>query len=67
LINDRCVDARVGVAEEIDPPRAHGVEKSATFKVVQPTAARRGDRNDRETFVMLHLGARMPHSGEAAL
>src|SRR5476649_542522 len=66
LILQRRVDARVGVAEQVDPPRADGVEIAAAFVVVQPRALAVADRDQRHGFMMLHLGARVPYAAQAA-
>ena len=59
-------DARLAVAEEIHPPRAHRVEVAAAVEVVQPHTFAAGDRHERQRLVHLHLRARMPYGGAAA-
>ena len=61
------VDTRVAVAEEVDPPRADAIQIAPAVKVVQPGALTTRNRDQRQVvFVLLHLRARMPDSGEAA-
>ena len=53
----RRVDARIRVAEEIDPPRAHRVEIAAPVEVDEPRAVAARDRNDGSvscTFIWVH-------------
>ena len=66
LLGDRGVDRRVGVAEQVHPPRAHAVQVAASLEIVEPRALRMGDRHEGEAFVRLHLRARMPDRGQAA-
>ena len=62
------VDTRVAVAEKIDPPRADAVQIALAVKVVQPGPLAARDRDQRQiALVLLHLRARMPNGGEAAL
>ena len=68
LFAQGAIDARVAVAEEIDPPRTDAVEVAIAVKIVQPRALATGDRDQRQVaLVLLHLRARMPDGGEAAL
>ena len=65
------VDARIGVAEQVDPPRADAVEVAAAVEVVQPGALTTGYGNQRQgtrvaAGVLLHLGARVPDGAQAA-
>ena len=66
LVDDRGVDARVRVAEQVDPPRRHGVEIAASLEVEQPRALAARDRHDRQRLVHLHLRARVEHRRAAA-
>ena len=61
LRGDRGADARIRVAEEIDPPRAHRVEIAAAVEIVEPRTLAARDRHERQRLVLLHLRARMPH------
>ena len=68
----RGVDARIGVAEQVDPPRADGVEIALAVEVVQPGALAARDGDERQCArvginVLFHLGAGMPDGGKAAL
>ncbi len=67
LVAKRRVDARIAVAEQVYPPRADGVEVTMAVEVVEPAARRARDRHQRQRFVLLHLGARMPYGTQAAL
>jgi hypothetical protein len=59
-------DARVGVAEQVDPPRADAVEVAPAVHVDEPRAFAPGDGDEGQLLVVLHLGARVPHGGEGA-
>jgi hypothetical protein len=65
-LRERGIDARVGVPEKIHPPRADRIEVAPAVEIIEPASgpARHGD--ERQGFVMLHLGARMPDSAQAA-
>src|SRR6185312_6005777 len=65
LCNDRGIDPRIRMAEEIHPPRAHRIEVTAAIVIIEPRAGRARDRHRRRAFVLLHLRARMP-DGEVA-
>ena len=66
LILDALVDARVGMAEHIDPPGADGIEVALAFEVFQPDTFAALDRDQRQLFVIFHLGAGMPQHREIA-
>ena len=66
LIFQRRVDARIGVAEQVDPPGADGIQITMTGAVVEPCALAARDRDERQALVVLHLGARVPDGAEAA-
>jgi hypothetical protein len=67
LILDALVDARVGVAEHVDPPGTDCVEVALAFEVFEPDAFAALDRDQRQLFVVFHLGAGMPQHREIAL
>ncbi|MCY1356155.1 hypothetical protein D9M69_425970 [compost metagenome] len=67
LVLDALVDARVGVAEDIDPPGADGVQVAFALEVFQPDPLAAADRHHRQAFVILHLGAGVPEHGKVAL
>ncbi|MNV27987.1 hypothetical protein D3C71_1191580 [compost metagenome] len=67
LVLDALVDPRVGVSEHIDPPGADRIEVAFAFEVFQPHAFPALDRDQRQLFVIFHLGAGMPQHGEIAL
>src|SRR5690242_9433050 len=52
--------------EKIDPPGSDCVQVAVSIVVVKPYAFRPGDRNEGPSFVLLHLGARMPHCFQTA-
>ena len=66
LLLDRVVEGPVGVAEQVDPPRAVGVEIAAALVVDQPGALAAGDRQGRHVLRARHLRARVPDRREAA-
>ena len=66
LLAHRRVDPRVGMAEEIHPPGADGIEIAPAFEVLEPHALATPDRDHRQLLVILHLRARMPHVREIA-
>ena len=65
LRGDRRVDARIRVAEQIDPPGAHRIEVAAAVEIVEPRAVAARDGHERQRFVQLHLRARMPDGAPA--
>ena len=66
LLLNRRVDSRIGVAKEIDPPGADGIDKSIAFKVLKPDTLATLDGHQRHgAFVVFHLGAGVPHGLEA--
>ncbi len=67
LVGEGGIDSCVAMAEEIDPPRAHGVEVAAALEIVKPATAGARDGHEGQRFMLLHLGARMPYGGAAAL
>ncbi|KPW99466.1 hypothetical protein ALO79_200021 [Pseudomonas syringae pv. castaneae] len=67
LVLDSLVDAWVGMAEYVDPPGADGVEVALAFKIFQPDALTALDGDQRQLFVVFHLGAGMPQHCEVAL
>ncbi len=68
LLHERRVDRRIGVAEQVDPPRTDGVEIALAVGVDQPGAVSAGDGQRR--FVGRRIGpqarARMPDGALAA-
>ncbi|MNC84557.1 hypothetical protein D3C83_01130 [compost metagenome] len=67
LVRDCGIDARMAVAEQVDPPRADGVEVATAVEIVEPAAFAASHRNERQPLVVLHLGAGVPDRGQAAL
>ncbi|MNZ24435.1 hypothetical protein D3C78_415830 [compost metagenome] len=67
LVLDTLVDAWVGMAEDVDPPGADGIEIALAFEVFQPHAFATLDRNQRQFFVVFHLGAGVPQDLEVTL
>ena len=67
LVGQCGVDARLGMAEQVDPPGTDGVEIAPAVAVVEPAALRTRDGDDRQRLVLLHLRAGMPYRGAAAL
>ncbi|MCY1422362.1 hypothetical protein D9M71_380390 [compost metagenome] len=67
LVLDALVDARIGVAEDVDPPGADGIQVAFALEVFQPDPFAAADGHDRQAFVIFHLGAGVPEHGEVAL
>ncbi len=67
LVLDALIDARIGMAENVDPPGAHRVQVALAVEVLQPHAFTAADGDQRQLFVVLHLGAGVPEYGEVAL
>ena len=69
LLVDGGVDARVGMAEQVDPPGTDGIQIAPAVKVIQPCARTARDRHQRQgaAVVQLHLRAGMPDRRAAAL
>jgi hypothetical protein len=57
----RGIDARIGMAEQIDPPRADAIDIAPAREVLEPNALATANRDHRERFVILHLRAGVPH------
>ena len=66
LCLERSVDARVGMAEQVHPPRTDPVQIALAIEIDQPCALTPRHRNERQGFVVFHLGAGVPDGGEAA-
>ena len=66
LRGQRRVDPRVGVAEQVDPPRSDRIEVAAPVVVVEPGPGRARDRDRRRLLVLLHLRAGVPDRIAAA-
>jgi hypothetical protein len=60
LILEGSVDARVGVAEQVHPPRADGVQIAPAVEIVQPRArtARDRDQGQRRRFRGISSGCK---------
>ena len=56
----RGADGGMGMAEEVHPPRADGVEVTAPVLVFQPHAMGTADGDRRQPFMVLHLRAGVP-------
>ena len=69
LVGQGGGDARIGVAEQVDPPRADPVEVAPALGVDQPGAFAARDRHHRHGAfaVVVHLRAGMPDMPEIAL
>ena len=63
---ERGVNARVAMPEEIHPPRTDGIQIAPAIKIVEPATLAAGNRYQGKLLVVLHLRARVPHSGKAA-
>ena len=60
------LDARMTVAEQVDPPRTDGVQNSIAVKIVQPHTLGTAHRHQRHQLVVFHLCARVPARAQAA-
>ncbi|MNS79373.1 hypothetical protein D3C72_1130260 [compost metagenome] len=68
LGGDGTTNARLGVAEQVGPPAADGVQVAVAVVIDQPGAFATGDRHQRQRVRMLaHLRARVPQHLEVAL
>jgi hypothetical protein len=67
LVFERGIDAWVGVAKQIYPPRTDGIEVAAVVMVIQPRPLSTLDGHQGHGFVVLHLCAGVPHTLQAAL
>jgi hypothetical protein len=68
LCPHRRIDPRVGMAEQIHPPGADGIEVALAREVGQPDTAPTLDRDHRQQrVVVLHLGTGVPHMREVTL
>jgi len=67
LILDALIDARIGMAEDVDPPGTDRIQVSLAVEILQPDAFAAADRNQRQLLVIFHLGAGMPEYGKVAL
>jgi hypothetical protein len=66
LVFQRGVDARVGVAKQVDPPGADGIEIAVAIAVIEPGARTTSDGDERQALVVFHLGAGVPYGTQAA-
>ncbi|MNP49748.1 hypothetical protein D3C76_1439550 [compost metagenome] len=55
------------MAEDVDPPGADRIQVAPALEVFQPDAFAAADRNDRQAFVVFHLGAGVPEHVQVAL
>src|SRR5450830_127877 len=53
--------------EQIDPPGTNGIQIASAVGIIQPGTLTTHHGNKRGGFMMLHLRARMPDAGQAAL
>ncbi len=66
LRDQRRIDGWIRMSEEVDPPRADGVQVASFVEIIQPHTFAAGDRHQRQRLVLFHLRARVPHRGGAA-
>src|SRR5690606_12293716 len=67
LLADALIDPWVAVGEYIDPPGADRIEIAFALEIFLPDAVAALDRDQRQAFVILHLGTGVPQHGEIAL
>ena len=61
------VDAGVGMAEQVGPPRADAIKQRISLLVIKPASLSFGNGNQGQRFVMLHLCARVPNGSQTAI
>ena len=61
------LDARVIVAEQVDPPGTDAIQVAFAVHVVQPDAFAALDGHQRQGLVAFHLRAGVPYGMQAAL
>ena len=67
LLNQRRVESRVGMAEQVDPPGTDRVQVPIAVEVLQPHAFAAAYRDHRQIrLVILHLRAGVPDVGQVA-
>ena len=71
LLAQGGVDARVGVTEEVGPPRADAIQVRLAVEIVEPGTLAMRNRNQRQVgrragvCMVLHLRARVPNGSLA--
>ena len=66
LIDDRGIDARIAMAEQVDPPAGYRVQITPSAGIDQPRPLAARDRQRRRGFQRFHLGAGVPDGGTGA-
>ncbi len=66
LARDGGIDPRVGMPEQVNPPRTDAIEVAASLEILEPDAVPAPDRNGGVSLVVLHLRAGMPQDTEVA-
>ena len=61
LVFERGIDTRIGMAEQIDPPRGNGIEITLAIGIDQPRPLALDNGHQWKALVMLHLRTRMPY------
>ena len=64
---DPRADARIGMAEHVDPPGADRIQVALAVEVLQPDALAAADRDQWQLLVILHLRTGVPEHGKVAL
>ncbi len=67
LLLDAVVDARVAVAEQIDPPGTDRIDITIAVKVFQPDSLAASNWNHGQLLVVFHLGTGMPQGAQVSL
>ena len=60
LAGDPAADVGIGMAEEVDPPAADGIEIAPSVEIVKPDPLGTLDGDQGEGFMVFHLGAGVP-------
>src|SRR5262245_16034134 len=64
LLRQCGIDARIGMSEQIHPPRADRIEIATSLEIEQPCALTARDGHERQRLVLFHLRAWMPYSAQ---
>ena len=66
LVDDGRINARIAVAEQIDPPAGNGIQVAVSVLIDQPRALAARNRQWRRGLQVFHLGAGMPDGSTRA-
>jgi hypothetical protein len=66
LVLERGNDARMAMAKQTSPPRAHRIQIEPALGVGEPRTLRLRNGQHRHAFMVVHLRARVPDHGKVA-